>query len=195
MNTAPTNSDSTQTADAVGIRSSEFVLLRVVPTSLAEANAFVTANHRHHDPVTGHKFSIAVADEAGQVRGVAIIGRPVSRHMDNGWTLEVNRCCTDGTRNACSMLYRSAWRAAKAMGYQRLITYTLPEEGGVSLKGAGFQLVGERGGGAWTRKIRPRIDTAPLQTKWLWELAETKPQQQNDQTEAQPPGTVPRNQK
>jgi hypothetical protein len=68
------------------------------------------------------------------------------------------------------MLYRSAWRAAKAMGYTKLITYTLPEEGGGSLKGAGFRLVGERGGGKWSRASRPRIDTHPMQIKWLWEL-------------------------
>ena len=77
------------------------------------------------------------------------------------------------------MLYRAAWRAAKAMGYRRLITYTLPEEGGGSLKGAGFKLVGERGGGKWTCKSRPRIDTHPTQTKWLWELADTSAEQPN----------------
>lgn len=148
------------------------VRLRVVPTSLEEANAYVSEKHRHHDPVTGHKFSIGLADESGQVRGVAIVGRPVSRMADNGWTLEVNRCCTDGVPNGCSMLYRAAWRAAKAMGYTRLITYTLPEECGGSLKGAGFRLVGERGGGKWTRTSRPRVDTHPTQCKWLWELME-----------------------
>lgn len=150
------------------------VRLRVVPTSLEEANAYVTEHHRHHDPVTGHKYSIALADESGKVRGVAIVGRPVSRMSDNGWTLEVNRCCTDGVANGCSMLYRAAWRAAKAMGYTKLITYTLPEEGGGSLKGAGFRLVGERGGGKWTRASRPRVDTHPTQTKWLWELQDAE---------------------
>lgn len=149
-----------------------FVRLRIVPVTLEEANAFVTEHHRHHDPVTGHKFSVAVADEDGKVRGVVIVGRPVSRLADNGWTLEVNRCCTDGAPSACSMLYRTAWRAARAMGYTRLITYTLPEEGGCSLKGAGFRLVGERGGGTWNRRERPRVDTHPTQTKWLWELQE-----------------------
>ncbi len=144
--------------------------LRITPISLEEANAFVAAYHRHHKPVTGHKFSIAVSDDFGTLHGVAIVGRPVSRMLDNSWTLEVNRCCTDGVRNGCSMLYRAAWRAAKAMGYTRLITYTLPEEGGGSLKGAGFRLVGERGGGKWTRASRPRVDTAPTQRKWLWEL-------------------------
>jgi hypothetical protein len=143
--------------------------LEIVPISLEEANVFVSEHHRHHDPVTGHKFSVAVA-EGGKVRGVAIVGRPVSRMLDNGWTLEVNRCCTDGVFNGCSMLYRTCWRAASAMGYRRLITYTLPEEGGGSLKGAGFMLVGERGGGSWNRKERPRVDTHPMQTKWLWEM-------------------------
>lgn len=70
--------------------------LEIVPISLAEANAFVERNHRHHGPVTGHKFSVAVANMGtGEVVGVAIVGRPVSRHLDDGWTLEVNRCCTD----------------------------------------------------------------------------------------------------
>lgn len=144
--------------------------VKLTPISLEEANLFVSKHHRHHDPVIGHKFSVAISDELGTVRGVAIVGRPVSRMADNGWTLEVNRCCTDGVPNGCSMLYRAAWRASKAMGYTKLITYTLPEEGGSSLKGAGFRLVGERGGGKWDRKNRPRVDTHPTQLKWLWEM-------------------------
>lgn len=144
--------------------------LVIVPVSLEEANALVEAIHRHHDPVVGHKFSIGVASESAIV-GVAVIGRPVARGNDDGLTLEVNRCCTDGTRNACSMLYRAAWRAARAMGYRRLITYTLPAEGGASLRGAGFTLIGERGGGNWNTPSRPRIDTAQLLRgqKLLWE--------------------------
>lgn len=144
--------------------------MRVVPINLDEANAFVVAHHRHHKPVPGAKFSVAVA-EGETVRGVAIVGRPVARMSDDGWTLEVNRCCTDGTRNACSMLYRAAWRVARELGYLKMITYTLPEEGGASLRGAGFKLVGERGGGSWSRPSRPRVDTAPLQGKLLWEVA------------------------
>lgn len=144
--------------------------LDVVPISLDEANAFVQARHRHHKPVIGHKFSIAVA-EGETVRGVAIIGRPVARGNDDGWTLEVNRCCTDGAPNACSMLYGAAWRAASALGYRRLITYTLPSEGGASLRGAGWKLLGQRGGGNWNTPTRPRIDTdAALRgQKLLWE--------------------------
>lgn len=146
-------------------------MLKITPISLEEANIFVEEHHRHHNPVVGHKFSIAVSDDTNTVRGVAIVGRPVSRMLDNGWTLEVNRCCTDGVKNGCSMLYRSAWKSAKALGYRRLITYTLPEEGGSSLKGAGFTLVGERGGGSWSVPSRPRVDKHPLQSKWLWEIA------------------------
>jgi hypothetical protein len=88
---------------------------------------------------------------------------------DNGWTLEVNRVATDGTPNACSALYGAAWRATKALGYKRLITYTLPEEGGSSLRGAGWKCLGEAGGGSWSCKSRPRVDTHPLQTKLCWE--------------------------
>lgn len=146
--------------------------LEIVPISLEEANAFISEHHRHHDPVVGHKFSIAIS-EASKVRGVAIVGRPVARMSDDGWTLEVNRCCTDGVPNGCSMLYRCAWRAAKALGYRRLITYILSEETGNSLVGAGFTLVGERSGGSWSRKERPRVDTHPLQGKLLWEMSET----------------------
>jgi hypothetical protein len=131
--------------------------LSVTPIDFAEANAFVSAFHRHHKPMVGCKFCVAVSDADGKVRGVAITGRPVSRHLDDGWTLEVNRCCTDGARNACSMLYGAAWRVAKAMGFRKLITYTLPAEGGASLRAAGWKLIGERGGGNWNVKSQPNI--------------------------------------
>ena len=90
---------------------------------------------------------------------------------DDGLTLEVNRVATDGCPNACSALYGAAWRAAKAMGYQRLITYTLPEEGGASLRGAGWRLVGEAGGGKWSREGRPRVDMHPTHGKLRWEAS------------------------
>lgn len=112
--------------------------LEVCPMTLKEANAFVEQHHRHHKPVVGHKFSIGCTD-GKEIVGVAIVGRPVSRHLDDGWTLEVNRLCTDGTRNACSMLYAAAWRAARAMGYKRLVTYILDSESGVSLKASGWK--------------------------------------------------------
>ena len=142
--------------------------MELCPLSLAEANAFVSEHHRHHKPVVGHKFSIGCAI-GEKVVGVVIVGRPVSRHLDNGTTLEVNRCCTDGTKNACSMLYGAAWRAARALGFKRLITYTLPQEGGASLRGCGWKLLGRAGGGSWNCKSRPRIDTALTGQKNLWE--------------------------
>ena len=144
--------------------------LEVTPINFDEANAFVALYHRHHKPVQGYKFCLAVSEDE-KVKGVALIGRPVARLLDDGWTLEVNRLCTDGTRNACSMLYSNSWKAAKALGYRRLITYTLPEEGGASLKAANWKLVGLRGGGNWNVASRPRIDTAEaLQgQKLLWE--------------------------
>lgn len=146
--------------------------LCITPVTMAEANAFVARHHRHHRPVPGAKFCVAVSHAGGAVCGVAIVGRPVARGNDDGWTLEVARCCTDGTRNACSMLYGAAWRAAKALGFTRLLTYTLPEEGGASLRGAGWHLVGVRGGGNWNTPARPRVDTAELLRgqKLLWEV-------------------------
>lgn len=134
--------------------------LHLLPVSLRTANAFVLAHHRHHHPVQGAKFALAVTlADSDLIRGVTIVGRPVARHLDDGWTLEVTRLCTDGAPNACSKLYRAAWKVARALGYIRLITYTLSDEGGASLRAAGWRLVGARGGGAWSRPGRPRADT------------------------------------
>lgn len=113
--------------------------LRIVPTSLKAAQKFVELHHRHNDPPRGHKFSIAIAEADGdQVVGVAMVGRPVAKALDDGFTLEINRTCTDGARNANSMLYGAAARAAKALGYLTVITYTQADESGASLRGAGF---------------------------------------------------------
>lgn len=143
--------------------------LELTPITLAEANAFVTAHHRHHKRTAGHIARLAVS-EGDTVRGVAIVGRPVARMLDDGWTAEVLRCCTDGSRNACSMLYGAAWRAVRALDYRKLVTYTLPEEGGASLRAAGWRCVGQAGGGSWSRRERPRVDTHPLQEKLRWEM-------------------------
>lgn len=155
-------------AEMDGAGSREPCVLLIQPITQREAKAFIVRHHRHHKPPTGWLFGLAVNDGA-KVVGVATIGRPVSRMLDDGLTAEVNRVCTDGTKNACSMLYAAAWRACKAMGYRRLITYTLPEEGGASLRAAGWRLLGERGGGKWSRATRERIDEHPTQTKHLWE--------------------------
>jgi hypothetical protein len=144
--------------------------LTVVPITQREAMAFVEQYHRHHKPPRGSVFQLAASD-GEKIVGVVLVGRPVSRRLQDGWTLEVNRSCTDGTRNACSLLYGAAWRAARALGYRRLITYTLPDEGGASLRGAGWRTVGERGGGSWNVPSRPRVDQHPTQVKLLWEAA------------------------
>lgn len=146
-------------------------MLRIVPITLEDANLFVERYHRHHKPTPGHKFSVAVGDEAGSIHGVAIVGRPVSRVLDDGWVLEVNRVCTNGARNACSMLYRACWRVTVALGYRRLITYTLPQEGGASLRGAGFRLIGQVNGGRWNTPARPRVDRHPTQAKLVWDIS------------------------
>lgn len=142
--------------------------LFIAPTTLREANAFVAQHHRHHQPARGCVAVLACSD-AERVRGVAIVGRPVARQLQDGFTAEVVRLCTDGARNACSLLYGAAWRACRALGYRRLVTYTLPEEGGASLRAAGWRLVGEAGGGSWSRSARPRVDLHPTQTKLRWE--------------------------
>lgn len=141
---------------------------------LAEANAFVSAHHRHHRPVVGHLFSLAaVADfddcGASKIVGVVIVGRPVSRMRDDGVTAEVTRLCTDGTKNACSFLYGAAAKAAFALGFKRIGTYILATEPGTSLTGAGWRMIGETTGGSWSRSDRPRVDKHPTQAKLLFE--------------------------
>lgn len=146
-------------------------MLELTPMTLKEANVYVEQHHRHHKPVTGHKFSIGCSD-GERIVGVAIVGRPVSRILDDGWTLEVNRLCTDGTRNVCSMLYAAAWRAARAMGYKRVITYILESENGSSLKASGYRCVGKAGGLRWTGRSRPTVDLYPAQMKMRFEKTE-----------------------
>ena len=142
--------------------------MTLTPISLSEANAFVALWHRHHKPVVGHKFSIG-CEADGRLAGVAIVGRPVSRYLDDGKTLEVNRLCTDGTKNACSFLYAAAARAARAMGYQRIITYTLDSESGSSLRAAGWSCAGMAGGKCWTGSRKPASALYPAQMKLRYE--------------------------
>ena len=148
-------------------------MLELVPITLKEANAFVERHHRHHKPVVGHKFSIAASD-GEKIVGVAIVGRPVSRYLDDGWTLEVNRLCTNGYKNACSFLYAAAWRVARNMGYKKLITYILESETGSSLKASGWKCVGQAGGKRWTGKRRPEVDLYPAQMKLKFEISQTE---------------------
>ncbi|MFI7077542.1 XF1762 family protein [Micromonospora sp. NPDC049903] len=133
--------------------------LRTVPVSFAQACSFVEDWHRHHRPPRGHKFSIGAADQDGVLVGVAVVGRPVARMLDDGQTLEVTRVATDGTRNANSLLYAAAWRAARALGYRRLITYTQDGESGASLRASGWRVLATRPPApGWSRPSRPRTD-------------------------------------
>lgn len=142
--------------------------LTIVPIDLEEANAFVAQWHRHlaHAPARGCKFCCAVATD--HIVGVAIAGRPNAREYQDGWTLQVTRTATDGTKNACSMLYAACWRAARALGYRRGVTYTLPGESGASLRAAGWRIIGQTRAETWDRKDRPRVDTMPAQAKLRW---------------------------
>jgi hypothetical protein len=143
--------------------------LRLIPVSLPEANEFVAAHHRHHGRVVGHKFSLG-AVENGEVVGVAIVGRPVSRERQDGMTLEVTRLCTmGGHKNVASFLYGASCKAAFALGYRRIGTYILASELGISLRAAGWRCLGTRGGGTWNRPSRPRVDTHPTEPKMLFE--------------------------
>jgi hypothetical protein len=144
--------------------------LELTPLTLREANAFVDKHHRHHGSTRGHLFSVG-ASIGGVIVAVAIVGRPVARMLQDGYTAEVLRLCSDGTKNTCSMLYAAAWRAVRAMGYRKLVTYLLITESGISLKAAGWKCIGEAGGGSWSRSGRPRVDTHPLQKKIRFEVA------------------------
>lgn len=151
--------------------------LTVTPLTLTEAHAFVREHHRHHAPDRGGLFAVGVAEDS-RVVGVAVIGRPKARATQvDDYTAEVTRVCTLGQRNACSALYGAAWRACRALGYRRLVTYTLPSESGSSLRAAGWTCIGEAGGGSWSRRSRPRVDTHPTQVKLRWEKSENEPSQ------------------
>ncbi len=141
--------------------------LTIRPISLKDANAYVIANHRHHDKATGHKFSLAVYD-GDRLCGVAIVGHPQSRMIDNANVLEVLRLCTDGTYNACSILYGRCARVGKEMGYQKIITYILESELGSSLKACGWVCEEEKCGGvAWNgqREVERHRQTELFETK------------------------------
>ena len=145
--------------------------LRLVPVTFVDACRFVEAWHRHNPPPNTAIFSVGVADDADRLVGVAIVGRPAARHFDNGQTLEIRRTCTDGTHNANSLLYGAAWRAAKALGYTRLITYTQADESGATLRAVGWRIVAERPPRrGWDCPSRPRDNTSYLSTtRYLWE--------------------------
>lgn len=147
--------------------------LRIVPVSQRDAKAFCAMWHRHHQPPRGMKFAVGAATPDGTLHAIAIAGRPVARLFDNGQTLEVTRVASDGSPNACSMLYAACWRAAKALGYTRLITYTQGGESGTSLRAAGWHVVAERPAHpGWNRPSRPRDQKGTEHiARTLWEAA------------------------
>lgn len=146
--------------------------LQIVPCTVRDACSFVGQVHRHHRAPNGGLWAVAVA-EGDDVVGVAIVAQPVARMLMDGWTLEVIRVAVkEGHPNGCSMLYAACRRAALALGWRKCVTYTLPEEGGASLRSAGWRVVAERtGGGTWSRQKRPRVDRHPMQQKIRWEAA------------------------
>ncbi|MEY9839407.1 XF1762 family protein [Streptacidiphilus sp. EB103A] len=133
--------------------------LTVIPLTFAQACIVVDRLHRHHRRPQGHRYSLGVVDADGILRGAAIIGRPVARALDDGWTVEVTRVATDGTPNANSALLGGCWRVAAACGFRRAITYTQSGESGASLRGAGWRNVAElRPRAGWSTPSRPRLD-------------------------------------
>ncbi len=152
--------------------------LRPAPITLKQANDFVAAIHRHNGPLPSAKFAVAAIDhETGMVHGVAIAGLPKARMLMTAGTLEVNRICTDGTRDCCSFLYGCCKRAAKALGYSRLITYTHMDEPGTSLKASGWTVDGEAGGGSWVkRRGTGTLHDNAKKNRWSIILGEDVPQ-------------------
>jgi hypothetical protein len=136
--------------------------LRICPVTLRQAQQFVETHHRHCGRQHGHKFSVGLQED-GLLIGVVTAGKPIARANDDGYTLEITRCCVlEGHRNASSRLYAAAIRAGKAMGFTRVITYSLPEESGASLRAAGFQSDGltKHNPNGWNMPGRPRVKPA-----------------------------------
>jgi hypothetical protein len=149
--------------------------LHLLPVTIGEANDFVRSYHRHNKPVVSARFAIGASDGAAMV-GVAIVGRPVARKLQDGVTAEVVRCCTleDAPKGTPSFLYAACWRAWRAMGGAKLLTYTLQSEGGASLRGAGWTLIAELKAGnpkAWLNRHGREFQAVVGQAKFRWERA------------------------
>lgn len=138
---------------------------RPIPLTRKAAQAFVAEHHRHHRPQVGDLWCQGLADGEGKLIGVAVVGRPVARALDDGLTMEVTRLCTDGSRNACSILYAAARRAAEAKGYRRGLTYLLASENGASVRASGWRRLWDVRGRSWSCPSRPRTDKHPTEDK------------------------------
>ena len=148
--------------------------MEIRPITFKTASEFIDQFHRHHRATIGCKFCVSCWDENRMV-GVAVAGRPVSRYYDDGFTLEINRVCTDGTRNACSMLYGACVRIAKDMGYHKVITYIFESENGASVKAANFICEGIAGGTHWNGKRNKGQDIpAEMKQRYAYYLKQEK---------------------
>ena len=140
--------------------------MEIRPITFRQACEFINKHHRHHGSTTGCKFCIGCF-ASGEMVGCAVCGRPVSRYLDDGLTCEINRLCTDGTKNACSMLYGACCRVARAMGYKKILTYILESENGASLRASNFVCEGLAGGLKWTG-ARDKGQKIPHEMKTRW---------------------------
>ena len=153
--------------------------MRALPISIKQANQVIDRIHRHCEPVQGGKFAIGLTSgKAINPCGAAICGRPAARMLDDWGTLQVSRLAVPEAKhwkNACSFLLGRCCRVAAAMGYEKVVTYTLGHEGGASLRAAGFKVDGEvKAGGVWSSPNRPR-DSKPetdgvAKVRWAKEL-------------------------
>lgn len=145
--------------------------MKIIPITLKVANEFVLRYHRHNKSVVGSRFAIGLTRDCELV-GVAICDRPISRHLDNGLTLEVYRVCTDGTKNATSMLYSRCKRIGQLMGYEKIITYTLQSESGSSLKAIGAQIEKNIEGRQWndSEKVKRTKQAVSEEMKYRWAI-------------------------
>jgi hypothetical protein len=131
--------------------------LRVIPITFRVACEFLRTHDSHLTPPQRHKFSLGLTQPGGQLVGAAMVGRPAARDLDDGLTAEVAQLCTDATRHARAALLAAAWRTARALGYQQMITYTRADEPGTSLRAAGWHPVAASAGRlGWDTIGRPR---------------------------------------
>lgn len=155
--------------------------MMIAPCELREAAEFIRQHHRHHRPPQGHRWSLKAINGDGQTVGIAVVGRPVGRHQQDGETVEITRLCTDGTPNAVSFLVGAVKRVARAMGFKRLISYTLESENGASWRASGMTQTGTTAGGAWSGTYgdgKCRANVHPLEPKRRWEINLSQPRKQ-----------------
>lgn len=141
-----------------------------MPVTNEDAKTFVECFHRHHGSSVQARFCLGAIDEAGLIRAVVMVGRPVARLLDDGWTLEVNRLASDGCENACSALYSAARRVAKEMGYRKLVTYIREDEPGTSLRAAGWRFEEAIRARSWNMPGRPRQDKTEVVRRGRWSV-------------------------